>query len=220
MAKVRRTLGTGITKRAEIAFDQSLPNDLQLQIDAAVRTAMRASFQHLSAQIIEDAERILTASGLPTDPRKEYQPSLDTAFVMLPDLVELLGHQPDSPEGYAARLLVLIDLAQRQASTATPDEAMATAFVIGELLHEAQFKEVWEPDALRGEKVVAGAKAGHETVHGSAAAKSAARLRYVRAFEHEQAQGLSKMDAYRVVAKQFGVDVRTVRRAINAAHRK
>lgn len=189
-------------------------------IQAAVHTVMRASFKHLSDQVVEDATRILVAANLPTDPGKEYQTSPDAAFVMLPDLVELMGYQSDSPEGYAARLLVLIDLARRQAHSCATDEAMATAFVIGELLHEAQFKEVWEPDALRGEKVLAGAKAGHETVHGSAAAKSASRLKYVGAFEHAQSRGLSKMAAYSAVAKQFGVDVRTVRRAVNAAQRK
>ena len=91
---------------------------------------------------------------------------------------------------------------------------MATAFAIGQQINEAANKEIWEEDALRGEKVLASARSGHAQVHGTEQAKAARRAKYRDAFQKAQANGLSKMEAYDAVAVQFGVSSRTIERAV------
>jgi hypothetical protein len=137
----------------------------------------------------------------------------------LSELVLQLGFESDSSEGYAARLLSLIDETLRLRHTDQLDEAMAMAFAVGELITEAWMKETWEPDALRGEKILESARLGQAQVYGSEEAKAARRDAYVRTFRKRIADGLRLMAAYKATAKKHGVSPRTIQRAVEISRR-
>ena len=230
MPKIQGIIGTGITKRGVVTFDWNDPADVAAQIEAAVSTFEHTSFDHLSREIVNLAERILSDAGLPADVSGFYTRATDGTWshveklprsrsdrdklLTLPELFLKTNYAADSPQGYAIKLLILIDKASMLASKGSVDEAMATAFAIGQQINEAANKEIWEEDALRGEKVLASARSGHAQVHGTEQAKAARRANYRDAFQKAQANGLSKMEAYEEVAAQFGVASRTIERAV------
>ncbi len=233
MPKIRRPIGTGMTKRGTVTFDWDNPADVEVQVEAAIDAFEQSSFERLSRRIMDHARAILAAAGLPTDVNGVYALAEDRSWTQvekiprsrarkqrplsLPQLVVLRGHASDSPEGYAVSLLFLINRANRLAAAGAIDEAMATAFTAGQQINEAAMKEIWEADALRGEKVLESARRGHAEVHGSEEAKTRRRAAYVRAFEAERKKGQSKMEAYEAVARQFDVDPRTIQRAVARA---
>lgn len=232
MLPPKRTIGTGITARSVVTFDWSKPGDLEAQVAAAIETHKQGSFQQLSERIVAQASQILEASGLPADPgmiytveqksrfaatRTKAKPATTDVDVYLNDLILLHDYAPDSPEGYAARLLTLCWQIDHLLKEGALDEAMAMTFHAGELIAEAAFKDVWELDALRGSKVLASARAGHRQVHGSPEDRKQRHADYVAAFEQELAIGHLRMAAYDIVAKRFDVGRRTVQRAVSAA---
>ncbi|MCH8342480.1 MAG: hypothetical protein IH983_00650 [Planctomycetes bacterium] len=73
----------------------------------------------------------------------------------------------------------------------------------------------WEPHAARGAKVLAGARAGHEAVHGSPKQKKRRYRQYVEMWEKIQQEephlSVSGIDC--AVAGHFGVNPKTIQRA-------
>jgi len=235
MRRTNKTVGTGITKRAIVAFDWNDPADVDAQIQAAIMTFERTSFERLSKRIVGHAVRILEQAGLPTETEGAYAIVGAKSWtrlkknhrskhgkqqgLSLSELVLRLGCMSDSPEGYSARLISLIDEARRLRDDGQVDEAMAKAFAVGELINEAWIKEVWEQDALRGVKLVEGGRLGHEMVHGTEDAKAARRNAYQRTYRQGLAEGLSRMAAYEVAAGKHGVSKRTIQRAVKLFNR-
>lgn len=230
MPKIQGIIGTGITKRGVVTYDWKNPADVGALIEATVSTVKQTSFNHLSREIVNLAERILADAGLPTEINGVYAHATDGTWnrveklprsrsdrdklLTLSELFQKTNYAVDSPQGYAVRLLILIDKASMLAREGSFDEAMATAFAIGQQINEAANKEIWEEDALRGEKVLASARSGHAQVHGTEQVKAARRAKYRDAFQKARANGLSKMEAYEAVAVQFGVSSRTIERAV------
>ena len=230
-----KTVGSGMTEHAIVEFDWSDPADLEAHIRAAIRTLEQTSFDHLSKQIVRHAVQILSQAGLPTETTHTYVIPEAKKWALfkrgnsskiskhqglsLLDLVLQLGCMPDSPEGYAARLISLIDDAHSLLQSGQLDEAMAKAFAVGELINEAWMKEVWEQDALRGVKILESARSGHEAIHGTEEAKTARRKAYLMTYNKSIANRLSRMAAYKTAAKQHGVSERTIQRAVAASSR-
>ena len=230
MAKITKVVGTGITRRGIVEFDWDVPGDVDLQIQAAIETFNRSSFERLSRQLKEFAGRILADAELPHDPESTYAVTEDGAWIVvngaarpeglpLPSLVQLCGYQADSPQGYAAELLMILSAAKAHLRSGTVDDAMALAFAAGELVKEAGIKEMWEADAVAGEKVREGGRAAHERTYGTEEEKAAKRADYLREFDAALARGLSRMDAYKEAARRCGVSVRTIERAVAARNR-
>ena len=121
------------------------------------------------------------------------------------------GYPEDSPEGYAASVLVRLSAADHQARAGDVDEAMALAFAAGELATEAGMKATSEEDFLIGEKVRAGGRAASRSTHGSEEARAARRDTLVKAFDLLVEQGAGPMAAYRAVAKFHTVSETTAR---------
>jgi hypothetical protein len=142
---------------------------------------------------------------------------LADARLPLERAVMFCGYGPDSPEGYAARVLMLLRRAKDQLQAGSHDEALATAFAAGELVNEAAMKGMFERDFLTGEKVRQGGQKGHEETYGTEDEKAARRRSYLEAFDILRANKVGKMKAYQAVAKRFNVSLSTVQRAIKEA---
>ncbi|MEQ9634839.1 MAG: hypothetical protein RLW68_02010, partial [Devosia marina] len=229
MPQYRNTVGTGITEHAVVTFDHDDRDDVEAMVEAASFTLDRTNFQRLSSRISNLAGTILDAVGLPTNVHGHYllpetdgqaeataKTAADNALTF-PAMLAALDVPRDSPEGYAARALMQIDEINNALTASDVDEALAMAFALGELVNEAAMKAVWEPDALRGEKVLASARDGHAMVHGNEEEKAARRATHVQAFEEEIAKGVPRMVAYENVARGFKVGVRSVQRAVSLA---
>jgi hypothetical protein len=230
MRRTNKTVGTGMTKRAIVTFDWDDPADVDAQIQAAIMTFEQTSFDRLSKRIVSHAVQILAQAGLPTEMGDAYAIAGAKSWtrlkqnrrskrakrqgLSLSELVLQLGYMSDSPEGYATRLISLIDEARRLRDDGQVDEAMAKAFAVGELIKEAWIKEVWEPDALRGVKLVESARQGHVAVHGTEESKAARRDACLRTYRQSLAEGLSRMAAYEAAAKKHGVGTKTIQRAV------
>jgi hypothetical protein len=221
-----------MTQRGVVQFDWEQPGDADAQVRAAISAFERTSFDRLSRRLAELATPILTASELPSDPERAYVVRPDGTWMLLDergdleaegdsDLLPLdqavlrLGHEPDSPQGYAARVLCTLSQARQQLEDGHLDDAMALAFGAGELVNEAAMKGAFEPDVLVGEKVRAGGRRAHEQTYGTDEEKQAERADYLAAFDQEIAQRAGKMKAYASVAKRFGVSEVTIRRAVS-----
>ncbi len=234
MPKVVTTTGSAMTLRAVVQFDWAQPGDADAQVGAAIAAFDRTSFDRLSRRLWELATPILTASELPSDPERAYVVRPDGTWLLLDETVDCeaeerrgsgllpldqavlrLGHEPDSPEGYAARVLRTLSLARQQLEAGNLDDAMALAFAAGELVTEAAMKGVFERDVLVGEKVRAGGRRAHEQTYGTDEEKQAERADYLAVFDQEVARGSAKMKAYKAVAKRFGVSEVTIRRAVS-----
>ncbi len=235
MRRTNKTVGTGMTKRTIVTFDEDDPADVDAQIQAAIMTFERTSFDRLSKRIVSHAVQILAQAGLPTEMGDAYAIAGAKSWtrlkqnrrskrakrqgLSLSELVLQLGCMSDSPEGYAARLISLIDEARRLRDDGQVDEAMAKVFAVGELINEAWIKEVWEPDALRGVKLVESARLGHEAVHGTEEAKAARQDLYLGTYRQSLAEGLPRMAAYEAAAKKHGVSTKTIQRAVKLSRR-
>ena len=231
MPKVTKTVGSGMTERGIVHFDWYEPGDVDAQVRAAIEASDRSSFQRMSRRLGDLATSILVEAELPSDPDKEYLVGPDSALPALEGEVSQLdadwlpldvaviacGHAPDSPQGYAAAVLMLLRSARQQLQAGSFDEAMATAVAIGEVVNEAGMKDMFEKDFLAGEKVRAGGRRAHEQTHGTQEEKDARRAAYLQAYDSERAEGANKTNAYKVVAKTFHVHPITVRRAVASA---
>ena len=71
-------------------------------------------------------------------------------------------------------------------------------------------------DALRGEKVLEGAKSAHEATHGSAEERKKNQAAFVETFNTYRNQGFSKTLAVEATAHDHGVSSKTIRRARKA----
>ena len=230
MPKLTDKIGSGMTERGVVHYDLSEPGDVRALIQAAGETLDRSSFGRLVQRLTRLTTQILAAADLPSDPEMMYrvtaERSCEPAGPMTPDAeldadrlplqmaVLTCGYAPDSPEGYAARVIVLLRRAKEQLQAGSMDEAMATAFDAGALVNEAGMKETFEPDVLVGGRVREGGQEGHKKVHGSEEEKASRRRSYLEAFDLLRAKKVDKMKAYRAVAKRFGVSLSTVQRAI------
>ena len=231
MPKLTGKIGSGMTERGVLGYDWSEPADVQAQVQAAIATFERSSFAKLFERLTQLAAAILDQAVLPSDPDRLYLVSPEEGWAVLeegmdlgPELaeahlsfgrvMELYRVPPDSPEGYAARLLLLRRTAREQLQAGSTDEAMASAFAAGELVNEAAMKEVFEPDVLTGESTREGGRKGHKQVYGTEAEKAAKRQAYREEFDQLRAQGHGIMEAYDLAAERFDVSSKTIQRAV------
>ena len=208
-----------MTERGIVHFDWDEPGDADAQIRAAIEASDRSSFQRMARRLGDLATGILAEAELPSDPDKEYLVRPDSALLPLDAAVMAFGHAPDSPQGYAAAVLMLLRSARQQVQAASFDEAMATAVAIGEVVNEASMKDMFEKDFLAGEKVRAGGRRAHEQKYGTREEQDAKRADHLREFDAALARGLSRMNAYQEAARRRGVKVRTIQRAVAARNR-
>lgn len=231
MPRLTRTTGTGMTQRGVVEYDWSEPGDAGAQVEAAVAAFERSSFSRISGRLAQLAKSILDKARLPSDPERAYVIRADGTWATLDETTDLeaeresnllpidqavlrWGSEPDSPQGYAARVLRALSLAWHELEAGHLDEAMALSFAAGELVNEAGMKDVFEPDVLVGEKVRAGGRRAHEQTYGTDEEKQAERADYLAGFDQEIARGSGKMKAYEAVAKRFAVSAVTIRRAV------
>ena len=200
MAKIIGTIGRGISETAIVKM--SVATDLQAIVAAANHSMNLERFSSTANSISNIAKNILTARNLPTDPRGVYQIKDDTWGQIDgekdPDgnsfrRVMLHFNVPvDSPEGYAAQSLDLIEQITTQSDS---DVALALALTLGGLIKEATLKSAWEPDALRGEKIARSAEMGADIAYGSREQRALKRDALKAEFETLLKSGKSKMDA-------------------------
>ena len=231
MPKIIGTVGTGMTHEGFVSFDWDEPGDVEAQIDAAVETWSRSNFSLLSRRLAELATAILNQAGLPSDPGKFYEMTPEGGWVVVDEgaalepatsgvyqplhaVVEESGYAHDSPEGYAAAVLRHLFAARVYLRAGHHDEAMASAFALGELVNEAGMKEIFEQDVDVGERVRAGGRRAHIETYGTENEIQARYAAYAATIERFVAQGSGRMDAYRAAAKAHGVSETTVRRAV------
>lgn len=231
MPKLTSTIGTGMTRRGVVEYDWARPGDVSAQVQATVAAFERTSFSRISGRLAQLAKSILDEAGLPSDPERAYVIRADGTWATLDETTDLeaeresnllpidqavlrCGSEPDSPQGFAARVLRTLSLAWHELEAGHLDEAMALSFAAGELVNEAGMKDVFEKDVRVGEKVRSGGRDGNEKAYGAEAQKAARRAAYLRAYDALRAQGVGVMEAYRRVAKQFGVSARTIRRVV------
>lgn len=207
-----KTVGSGLSERAIVQFDTSDPEDFECVRRAASDTLDRMSFERICKRNKKISKDILKAEGLPHEASKQYE--LDGELYSLDQVVLANGHKPDSLAMYAASILMMIEKAFALFREGDVDQALAAVFALGELVAEAGIKEVWEDDAIRGDKVLRAARLGHAMEHGDAAAVARRRQAQAASFERHLKQGRGKMDAYRAAADEHGVDPRTIQRAV------
>lgn len=231
MPEAIKTVGTGMTECMLLQFDTSDPADLDALVNAAAHSMRKTSFRSLAENLKEISIGILKEEGLPYDPKVGYRladASVPTGSASsmraakgagepvysLQELPLQLGYEPDSPVMFAAAILAMIERTFAFAREGDIDQTLAAAFAVGELVTLVGVKEVWEADAIRGDKVLRAAKQGHAMEHGDAAEVARRRQAQAASFEHHLKQGLGKMDAYEAAAKEHGVGARTIQRAV------
>lgn len=224
MRRIKGTTGTGMTRSAIVQFDGNNPADVDEMVAAAIRTFDRSSYARVSRALRKHAVAILSANGLPSDVEASY--AIDGSRLSEGDrstgqetlqLWEVLHNRcvpPDSPAGYAVRLLYMLKEIDKFAGERRYDEALAKAFDAGQLVAEAGIKEIWEKDALRGYKVIESAREGHTARHGTAQAKAVRRALHIKAFEKFRSQGLGKTAACEAAGEECGVTRRTIQRSV------
>lgn len=231
MPKITRTTGSGMTERAVLELGPTDTDDIQEMIRAATETFERSSFDRLSGKLEALATRILEAAELPSDPKVSYLVTSDGAWAPIDDQIGLnaerhdadlpldlavpfCGYPSDSAEGYATRVLMLLQKARRQQEAGSIDEAMALAFAVGELANETGMKDLFEADFIAGGKVRAGGHQAHEKVHGTEEEKAARRDAYLQEYDRLRADGMRKTLAYELTGEKFGVSAKTIQRAV------
>jgi hypothetical protein len=231
MPKPIMTTGSGMTERSILRFDWGQPEDAEAQVKAAIETFDRSSFARLSRRLAELAMPILDQAGLPSDPEGEYLvtsdgawapitdemdlgPELEDAHLSLEVAVMLCGYPHDSPEGYAARVLMTLRVAQDQLEAGHLDEAMALAFAAGELVTEAAMKGVFEKDYLAGAGARDRMRKVHEEKYGTVEEVESRDEAIRQAVDSALAKGFRKMKVYKAAAERFRTSVSTVQRAL------
>ena len=137
MAKYKRAVGSGITKREVISYSGE---DMAAAFEAFARQWNAARFEGGGSfgAVVLNAERVCRSILATVAGRPPFE--------------------PDSPEGYARRILRLIEITKEEIARGDADEAARTAVDIGRLCTEAHIKGVWE-DSLRGEANASALKA-------------------------------------------------------------
>jgi hypothetical protein len=231
MPKVTNSIGTGMTERAVVEFDQCNPEDVDAQVNAAIRAFEMSSFDRISRRLTEQAVEILKAAELPSDPTLMYvlryredapliepatQKDTDdpTGLLALDQAIITAGFETDSAEGYAGRILTRLHLSQQSLQDGDFDGALAFAFEVGTLINEASMKAVFEPDFVVAQKVRAGGRKAHQNTYGSSDELNAKHAAYAAAFDDARANGMDKMTSYSHAARKFKVNVRTIQRAV------
>jgi hypothetical protein len=224
MAKIVRTQGSGITKTTILQLEAGA--DLPFLVDAVkhmLRTALSFAFTQQDTRAT--AKSILRKYALPTETRGIYVVEDDAwkqtegvssspaSYDSFRSVFVNLKISPDSPQGYAAEVLVLNDMISDR-MVDRPDEAFALAFQLGGLLKEAEMKSDWEADAMRGEKIVRDAEAGDVMAHGSREIRDLKIAGLREEYQAHLAKGLKPMAAYRAIADRVSLSPKTVQRKI------
>jgi hypothetical protein len=138
MAKHKKSVGSGITERKVISYSGE---DMYAAVKAFLHqwNAARSEGGGSFGAVVLNAERACRSI-------------LETEAGPPP-------FGPDSPVGYAGRILRLIEITKGKIARGDADEAARTAVQIGRLCTEAYMKAVWEKHALRGESNAARLKA-------------------------------------------------------------
>jgi hypothetical protein len=196
MAKHKKTVGSGITKREVISYSGE---DMYAAVKAFLRqwNAARIEGGGSFGAVVLNAERacrsILALAGPPP-------------------------FEADSPEDYARRILRRIEITKGQIARADADEAARTAVQIGRLCTEAYMKGVWEKHALRGEANASVLKAA--AARGNKKKQDRAKPRHAtwQAIADEmpgwQDKSLSASAAAEKIANETGDKPDTIRRKI------
>lgn len=129
--------GRGITAREVTLFDAKDPADA---------AAMMLWFDSLGEE--------LRAKGLWGAATHQMRAACEGIMQSQPDR----GHQPDSPRDFAQKILRSLELADHAILEGQAELAARLALDAGQLWATAVMKWSWEADALRGEKVVGGAR--------------------------------------------------------------
>ncbi len=228
MSVKTKLVGTGITRReelhvegtqggaglAEVAEEQRGHAALFASVAADPRDEARAFCEEIAGDRREKwpaaAKRMATAK---TDEERE-QARAERDEVRPPDV--------DTPEWFAEKILEQLDHAVDQRVMGRHDEAEQWAFLAGLLFGVAGVKFEWESDAMRGEKVRFGGKAGHEATHGTPEEKKARWDRHQTAVNEarEQNPAASKAEVRRIASEKTGVSVSTLRRHTTDKGRK
>ncbi len=231
MPKIMKTIGNGMTERAVVGFDLADPGEAREMIRAAVETFERSSFDRLSRKLQALAKGILEAEDLPSDPDKVYLifddgawaavdadqdfgPEIDVPPVSFADAYTDYELAPDSPEGYAVQVLLLLQRARLERGAGNIDEAMALAFAVGELANEAGIKDLFEADFIIGRRLRAIRRDAFEKQHGTPEQRAERRQAYLEEFDRLRATGMRTMTAYKQTAKKFRVSPKTIQRAV------
>ena len=221
MVKVVGTIGTGITEQAILRMDVA-EGDLSAIVRAANHTMAMEYFSTASRVIANTAKNVLEEFNLPSDPRGVYalrggewgqiegQISPPGDYDSFFAVFMRLGIPTDSQVVFAARALVLIE--QIRSSPDRPDESLARAIKLGEIVQEAKFKAAWEQDALRGAAIHRAAKAGDEAAHGTKEHREFANSRIRQMVQDHVASGMTRAAAYRAVSAATGLHPKTVER--------
>ncbi len=227
MPKIMKTIGSGMTERAVRGFDWADAGEAREMIRAAVETFERSSFDRLSSKLEALATGILEAADLSFDPGKvdfddgrwvEVEDDIKLGPEIEPmsfaDAYTLFELAPDSPEGYAVQMLMLLQRARQSRDAGSVDEAMALASAVGELANEAGMKDLFEADFIIGRKLRAVGHQAHEKVHGTSEEKAARRDAYLLEYDRLRADGMRKTLAYDLTAEKFSVSAKTIQRAV------
>jgi hypothetical protein len=132
-------------------------------------------------------------------------------------IAEEAGHTYDSPAGFAARLLDHLGDAQIARKHRDFDRHAFAMAKFGETLTAAQFAAVFQADAERGSKSMAGSKLGGQMSRASRRVCSRKDDREIReAFDAKRAAHpkLKKMAIDAELAGRFGFGEKTIRRSL------
>jgi hypothetical protein len=178
MTAIKKTIsGTGITEREIYNLEiipETLPTDdkraLQDQVEQLLKDTDFSTRLH---SLEQRAKRVLDDAGLPSTvpytftPDGEWLPISNRENVTpegnglarpygisnrIARWTECNGFEPDSAEGYAARILDRILLIRACLETGNSEQACSESINLGELLREVSIKANWECDALHGRK--------------------------------------------------------------------
>ena len=195
MAKHKKIVGSGITKREVISYSGE---DMYAAVEAFVHqwNAALSEGGGSFGAVVLNAERacrsILALAGPPP-------------------------FEADSPEDYARRILRLIEITKGKIARADADEAARMAVQIGRLCTETHLKHLWEDHALRGESNAARLKAAADREN----RKKQDRARALDAEQQDMADDmwtrnkyLSASDVADRIADKLGGNPDTIRRKI------
>lgn len=223
MSLIKRTRGTGITKRD--FYSVCLEKGDRFE-NAQL---MRMLFQHIGKsfdqrldEIDAAARTILSAARLPTRPdRHAYdrtgnecrvsqpsgKPRYRSESKLIATIADANRFEYDSPEGYAARIVDRTSAIRRARAEGNSDDACRSCICLGSLLTEFDLKTGTAEGPSRGG--IKGSKARwshHDKTHRQETLR--------QAFLKARKGGLPKMEAYAQTARKTGASIRAVQRAV------
>lgn len=191
MPITKRIVGSGITKSEIHRTDWSTPEGMAVTRRWREDERHSNDLDYVLNEIEQKATQTLNAAGLPTDGLYNREPDGSWRRVSASEIwaegereesesgvtyingsrfrdatfiVEESGFEPDSPEGYAVRILHHIGLLRswreasrqegvpQQGREGGTDRAAVEAMRLGKLLREQELKRDWDAHAVRGEK--------------------------------------------------------------------